>query len=58
MEEEVEEAEQVVRGEELRNTDTLPLHFLLRRELRIIIPWRQAMGTSSRVMGAEQTVEP
>lgn len=53
---EEEEVEQVVRGEELRNTDTLPLHFLLRRELRIIIPWRQVMGTFSQVTAAEQIV--
>lgn len=50
---EEEEVEGAVRGEELRNTDTLPPHFLLHH---IIIPWRLAMETFSLVMAAEQTV--
>lgn len=50
------EVEGAARGEELKNTYTLPPHFLPHREQHIIIPWRQATGTSSLVMPVGRTV--
>ncbi|CAB1423388.1 unnamed protein product [Pleuronectes platessa] len=39
----------VVKGEELKNMDTLPPHFLSHRDRHTITPWRRATQTFSRV---------